>query len=95
MWEGQDLSTAKLSPVADFVPLLHHRIVCHAKFMNMNDEFGETTTSNDTIVDLLIHYGWNGYLLNEYESQRKALLGYSSAQLRRQHIMLKFLLGEN
>lgn len=31
--------------------MLHHRIVCHAKFVNMKDVFVETTTPYDKIVD--------------------------------------------
>jgi len=94
MWEGQDLSTLKFSPIEDIVPLLPYTIVCHAKFVNMSDDYVETTTPYDKLVGLLIRHGWDGYLLSEYEGPHKDVPGYSSGQLRRQHIMLKRLLGE-
>ena len=94
MWEGQDLSTLKFSPIEDIVPLLPYTIVCHAKFVNMSDDYVETTTPYDKLVGLLIQHGWDGYLLSEYEGPHKDVPGYSSGQLRRQHIMLKRLLGE-
>jgi hypothetical protein len=94
MWEGQDLSTLKFSPVEDMLPLLPYVPVCHAKFVNMSDDFIETTTPYECIVALLIENGWDGYLLSEYEGRNKDVPGYSSGQLRRQHIMLKRLLGE-
>jgi hypothetical protein len=95
MYEGQDLSTLHFSPVEDFVPYLPYTLVCHAKFVNMTDDFVETTTPYDKIIALLIEYGWDGYLLSEYEGPNKEIPGYTSGQLRRQHIMMKRLLGEN
>lgn len=95
MWEGQDLSTLKFSPVEDIVPLLPYTLVCHAKFVNMSDDFVETTTPYDKIIGLMIKHGWDGYLLSEYEGPKKDVPGYASDQLRRQHIMMKRLLGEN
>jgi len=95
MWEGQDMSTLKFSPVEDIVPLLPYTYVCHAKFQNMSDDFIETTTPYDKIIGLLIEHGWNGYLLSEYEGVNKDVPGYSSAQLRRQHILMKRILGQD
>jgi len=37
---------------------------------------------------------WDGYLFSEYEGKDKAVPGYASDQLRRQHVMLKRCLGE-
>lgn len=95
MWEGQDLSTMKFSPVEDMVPLLPYTYACHAKFVNMSDDFVETTTPYDRIIELMIKHGWDGYLLSEYEGKNKDVPGYSSGQLRRQHILMKRLLGED
>lgn len=95
MWEGQDLSTMKFSPVEDFEPLVPYTHVCHAKFQNMSEDFIETTTPYDRIVALLLKHHWDGYLLSEYEGKNKGVPGYSSEQLRRQHIMLKRLLCED
>lgn len=95
MWDGQDMSTYKFCPVADFEPLLPYTLVCHAKFQNMAENFVETTTPYDQILGLLVKNGWDGYLLSEYEGPHKDVPGYSSEQLRRQHIMMKRLLGES
>ena len=94
MWEGQDLSTLKFSPVEDIVPLLPYTPLCHAKFVNMSEDFVETTTPYDKILGLLSEHKWDGYLLSEYEGPHKDVPGYSSSQLRRHHILLKRLLGE-
>jgi len=95
MWEGMDLSILKFSAVEDFVPLLPYTFVCHAKFQNMSEDFIETTTPYDRVIGMLIQHGWDGYLLSEYEGPNKDVPGYSSSQLRRQHILMKRLLGEN
>lgn len=95
MWEGQDLSKLKFSAVEDFLPLLPYTYACHAKFQNMSEDFIETTTPYDKVIGLLIENGWDGYLLSEYEGPHKDVPGYSSEQLRRQHILMKRLLGEN
>ena len=95
MWEGQDLSRLKFSAVEDFLPLLPYTYACHAKFQNMSEDFIETTTPYDKVIGLLIEHDWDGYLLSEYEGPHKDVPGYSSEQLRRQHILMKRLLGEN
>lgn len=95
MWEGMDLSQLKFSPVEDFIPLLPYTHVCHAKFQNMSEDFIETTTPYDRVIGLLIEHGWDGYLLSEYEGPNKEVPGYAAEQLRRQHILMKRLLGEN
>jgi len=95
MWEGQDLSMLRFSAVEDFLPLLPYTYACHAKFQNMSDDFIETTTPYDKVIGLMIAHGWDGYLLSEYEGPHKDVPGYSSGQLRRQHILMKRLLGEN
>ena len=95
MWEGQDLSMLKFSPVEDVIPLLPYVYACHAKFLNMNDDFIETTTPYDKVIGTLIEHKWDGYLLSEYEGPNKDVTGHASAQLRRQHILMKRLLGEN
>lgn len=94
MWEGQDLSVLKFSAVEDIIPLLPYVYACHAKFVNMSDDFVETTTPYDRVLKVLIDHKWDGYLLSEYEGKDKDVPGYVSGQLRRQHIMMKRLLGE-
>ena len=47
------------------------------------------------IVKLLQENGWDGYLLSEYEGADKYDPGYEVGQtLRKQHIMLKNLIGD-
>jgi hypothetical protein len=84
----------KFSPVEDIIPLLPYVYACHAKFYNMSDDFVETTTPYDKIISTLIQHKWEGTMLSEYEGSHKDVPGYASGQLRRQHIMMKRLLGE-
>ncbi|MCS6946457.1 MAG: sugar phosphate isomerase/epimerase [Steroidobacteraceae bacterium] len=77
----------------DIVPLLPYTYACHAKFVHMSDDFVETTHPYERIVSILLDKGWNGYLLSEYEGPKQAP-GEASEQLRRQHVMLRRLLGE-
>ncbi len=82
------------SPPADMVPLLPYTKVCHAKFTYVNDDLEEPTHPYPEILGILREHGWDGYLLSEYEGENKDVIGYSSDQLRRQHVMMKRLLGE-
>ena len=79
----------------DIIPLLPYVYCCHAKFIHMSDTFEETTIPYPEIVKVLQDHGWDGYLLSEYEGADKYDDGYEVGQtLRKQHIMLKNLLGE-
>jgi sugar phosphate isomerase/epimerase len=95
---GPDMGTGGGRPftpgdkVEDMVPLLPYVYVCHAKFFEMTDELTESTIPYDQIVAMLVKHGWDGYLLSEYEGPRD--LFRASDQLRRQHVMLKRMLGE-
>ena len=47
------------------------------------------------VIRILQEQGWDGYLLSEYEGADKYDPGYEVGQtLRKQHIMLKRLLGD-
>ncbi len=77
------------------MPLLPYIACCHAKFNHMSDEFEETTLPYPKIIKLLQDNEWDGYLLSEYEGADKYDPGYEVGQtLRKQHIMLKNLLGD-
>ncbi|MDL2232573.1 sugar phosphate isomerase/epimerase [Ruminococcaceae bacterium OttesenSCG-928-L11] len=79
----------------DLIPLLPYIYCCHAKFIHMSDDFRETTIPYPAIIKILQEHNWDGYLLSEYEGADKYDPGYEVGQtLRRQHIMLKNLLGE-
>lgn len=82
------------SPVSDFEPLLPYSFACHAKFYNMSDDFIETTTPYDKIIEMLMKNQWDGYLLSEYEGPNADVPGYTSDQLRKHHVMMRRLLGE-
>ena len=79
----------------DIIPLLPYIYCCHAKFNHMSDDFEETTIPYPEIIKIMQEYNWDGYLLSEYEGADKYDEGYEVGQtLRKQHIMLKNLLGD-
>jgi len=78
----------------DMIPLLPYVYACHAKFTHMTDELVEATHPYDQILRVLREHGWTGYMLSEYEGDNKEVIGHSSDQLRRQHVMMKRYLGE-
>lgn len=79
----------------DLIPLLPYVYCCHAKFIQMNDEFEETTIPYKEVIQVLKDHNWDGYLLSEYEGADKYAPGYEVGQtLRRQHIMLKNYIGD-
>lgn len=77
----------------DMIPLLPYTYACHAKFTHMSDDLEETTHPYPRILEILQAQGWDGYLLSEYEGPKEEL-GHASDQLRRQHVMMRRLLGE-
>ena len=79
----------------DIIPLLPYIYCCHAKFIHMSDDFQETTIPYPQVIRILQEQGWDGYLLSEYEGADKYDPGYEVGQtLRKQHIMLKRLMGD-
>jgi sugar phosphate isomerase/epimerase len=59
----------------------------------MSDDMVETTIPYDEVIAVLKKNKWDGYLLSEYEGPRDER-AKTSDQLRKQHIMMKRLLGE-
>lgn len=91
-WKSPDFEPNKPE---DIIPLLPYIYCCHAKFIHMSDDFEETTIPYPEIIKILQDYGWDGYLLSEYEGADKYEDGYEVGQtLRKQHIMMKRLLGD-
>lgn len=80
----------------DLIELIPYIYCCHAKFIHMNDDFEETTIPYPEIIKVLQDHGYNGYLLSEYEGVDKYFdEHYEVGQtLRKQHIMMKRLLGD-
>ncbi len=81
------------STVADMVPLLPYVHCCHAKFFEMNDEPIETTIPYPEIIAMLVKHNWDGYMMSEYEGADRSTGGAFTA-VRKQHVMMKRLLGE-
>ena len=78
----------------DIIPILPYVYCCHAKFNHMSETFEEETIPYEEIINILIENNWDGYMLSEYEGPDKAKQGFVSDQLRRQHIMMRRILGE-
>ena len=77
----------------DIIPILPYVYCCHAKFNYMDENFEETTIPYRKIIRTLKDNHWDGYMLSEYEGPHKDEPGFVSDQLRRQHIMMKRILG--
>lgn len=87
--------TPRFHEPEEIIPLLPYVYCCHAKLFHMNDDFTETEIPYERILQILKEHNWNGYLLSEYEGSDKYDAGYEVGQtLRRQHIMMKNILGE-
>ena len=82
------------SEVEEIVPLLPYVYCTHAKFIKVSEDYVEVTTPYDKIIETLIENQWHGDMLSEYEGPFAKKAGYPSIQIRRQHIMIKKLLGE-
>jgi len=83
----------KHSQPEDIIPLLPYVKCIHAKFNKMDDDFNELTIPYKEIINVLKEEKWEGYLISEYEGENKDIPGYVSHELRKQHVMLKRLLG--
>jgi hypothetical protein len=94
MQPAQDQQGAAPNQPEDIIPLLPYVYCCHAKFNDMSEDMVETTIPYDKIIKIMIDHKWDGYLLSEYEGKNKNVPGYPNEQARRQHVMLKRLLGE-
>ena len=88
------LDQFKASKPEEIIPLLPYVHACHAKFGNMSDDLLETTHPYPEIIKILVDHKWEGYLLSEYEGPKMNEPDYASDQVRRQHVMMKRLLGE-
>ena len=79
----------------DIIPLLPYIYCCHAKLFHMSDDFEETMVPYRELLTILKEHNWDGYLLSEYEGSDKYAAGYEVGQtLRKQHIMMKNILGD-
>lgn len=85
---------AEHSKVSELLPLLKYVLVCHAKFLRMDEQFNEVVIPYDEIVKLLIDNEWAGYLISEYEGPHADDTEFVSDQVKRHQLMLKNLLGK-
>ncbi len=83
----------KYSKPEEIIPLLPYVKCIHAKFNKMDEDFHELTIPYPDILHILQEHGWEGYLLSEYEGEHKDIPGFVSHELRKQHVMLKRILG--
>ena len=83
----------KHSQPEEIIPLLPYVKCIHAKFNKMDDSFNELTIPYKEVIRILKDQGWEGYLLSEYEGEKKDVPGYVSHELRKHHVMLKRMLG--
>ncbi len=78
----------------DIIPILPYVYCCHAKFNYMDEHFEEKTIPYAEVIEILKEHKWDGYLVSEYEGEDKDKQGFVSDQLRRQHIMMKRIIGD-
>ena len=78
----------------DIIPILPYVYCCHAKFNYMDENFEEKTIPYKEVIDILKANNWDGYMLSEYEGPGKATPGFVFDQLRRHHIMMRRIIGE-
>lgn len=83
----------KHSQPEEIIPLLPYVKCIHAKFNKMDDHFNELTIPYPQVLQILKDQGWEGYLLSEYEGEKKDVPGFVSHELRKHHIMMKNILG--
>lgn len=76
----------------ELLKVLPYAFSFHFKFWEMLEDFTEYSIPFDGIVAALKEGGYDGWVCSEYEGPRTQ--GLASLQLRRQHVMLKRLLGE-
>ena len=91
---GNNQPSANVIQPEELIPLLPYVYCCHAKFVDMDDNFHETRIPYEKILKILVDNNWDGYLLSEYEGTDKYDEGYEvTHQLRKHHIMMKNILG--
>lgn len=81
----------------DLLPLKKYIRHFHAKFYEMDESFHETSIPYEKVIPVLLDGGIDASIVSEYEGQRHTqdLIDTDSCeQVRRQHVMLRRLLGE-
>jgi hypothetical protein len=89
-------STAMQNP-RDLLPIMPYIYNIHGKFYEMTEDLHEYSIPYEEVVPVLIEGGYDRYIDSEYEGQRLTQDAFetdSCEQVRRQHVMLRRLLGE-
>ncbi len=89
---GSGGGQSAFSDPKELIPILPYVIHFHAKYWEMLEDFTEYSIPFDGVIAALKEGGYDGYFCSEYEGPRTQ--GLASIQLRRNHILLKRLLGE-
>ncbi len=79
------------------VPLKPYVRHFHAKFYEMTEDYRESCIPYEEVIPVLLNAGFEASLGSEYEGQRHTQDAFetdSCEQVRRQHVMLRRLLGE-
>jgi hypothetical protein len=91
-------SHANYQDPKDLLPLLKYSRHIHGKFYEMSrgDTYFDTTVDYENVIPVLMQGGYNGYICSEYEGQRDMDTADVDEvdEVRRQHVMLKRMLGE-
>lgn len=85
---------AEHSKVEELIPLLDYVLVCHAKFLKMDQNFNEVVIPYPEIIEMLIKHQWSGYLISEYEGPKADDVNHVCEQIKRHQLMLKELIGK-
>ncbi|MBN1158785.1 MAG: hypothetical protein JXA61_05345 [Bacteroidales bacterium] len=81
----------------DLIPIMKYCRHIHGKFheMNKGSDYTDARIIYDEVVPVLMQYGYDGYICTEFEGQRFMDAGTDEFdQVRRQHVMLKRLMGK-
>lgn len=81
------------------IPIMPYICHIHAKFYEMTEECVEPSIDYANPLRILAEHGYSGYLSSEYEGQRayhdvEGFMPDSVEQCRRQHVMIRRMLGE-
>lgn len=87
------LEEGTYSKPSEMIPLLPYVHCCHAKFNNVSEGCEDLTTPYPDIIKIMVEHNWDGYILSEYEGRDRPT-GGAFAAIRRQHVLLRKLLGE-
>jgi hypothetical protein len=92
----QTVYGAKWEDPKDLLPIVKYSKHIHGKFheMNRGKDYTDARIIYDEVIPVLIDGGFNGYIASEFEGQRMIDNVDEVNEVRRQHVMLKRLLGE-